>query len=166
MGAIKPQLPDPGAVSEHIKGWAATEPGFARFLNARVPVVEALTRWALELLRANQLPMAISVLRSALALTPADPVLWANYGIALSQVNSSDKAAACLEYSVVLSRHQPNTWLTLGLARKKQGDLGAAEAAYRVALEQKPDSSLAWQLIGALKEEQRDYAGAAECMEA
>jgi len=92
--------------------------------------------------------------------------LWANYGIALSQGNSSDDAAACLEYSVTLSRHQPNTWLMLGLARKKQGNLADAEAAYRVALEQKPDSSVAWQLIGAVKEEQRDYAGAAECLEA
>lgn len=145
MGTIKPQLPDPDAVPEHIKEWAATHPRFARFLNARVPAAEALARWAQQLLRAKRIPLAISVLRSALALTPGDPVLWANYGIALCQSNSPEEAIACLEYSVALSRQQPSTGLLLGLSRKKQGDLAGAEAAYRVALEQKPDSSLAWQ---------------------
>ncbi|HWY32615.1 MAG TPA: methyltransferase domain-containing protein [Candidatus Acidoferrum sp.] len=164
MAAIKPPLPDPVAVAQNLKGWAATQPRFARYLNARIPVVEALTRWSLELLKANQIPMGISVLRSALALTPDDPVLWANYGTALSKSNASDEAAACLQYSVMLSHQQPHTWLLLGLARQKQGNPGAAEAAYRVALEQEPDSSVAWQLIAALREQLRDYAGACDCL--
>lgn len=161
---MRPQLPASGEVSENIKRWAATRPRFARFLKAKAPVVEALTRWALQLLKANQLPLAISVLRSALALKPGDPVLWANYGIALSQENSLDEAAACLEFSLLLSRDQPAKWLILGLARRKQGDLGAAEAAFRAALEREPDSSVAWQLMATLKEEQRDYGGASDCL--
>ena len=166
MEAVKPILPDAGAVSEAIKGWAATQPRFALLLKSGVPAVQALTRWGLELLRANQITEAMPVLRSALALAPGDPILWANYGIALSQGNFLGEAAASLEHSVALSHHQPDTWLMLGLARKKLGDLGAAEAAYRVALEQEPGSSAAWQLIGTLKEEQRDFAGAIECLEA
>lgn len=152
-------------MSENIKGWAATESGFARFLRAGIPPVQALTRWALELLRTNQIPEAVAALSSALALTPADPVLWANYGVALSQ-GSSSEAAACLEYSLALARHQPDTWLILGLTRKKQGDPVAAEIAFRVALEQEPHSTAGWQLIGILKEEQRDFPGAIECLDA
>ena len=162
--ALKPELPDPGAVAEHIKDWAATKPRFARFLNAKMPVVKALTAWAMELLRENQFPLAITVLRSALTLAPGDSVLWANYGYALHQSDSAEAAAQCLEHAVTLSRHQPLTWLVLGLARKKQGDLAAAETAWRVALEQKPDWSMAWQLMGALKEQLKDYAAACDCL--
>jgi predicted TPR repeat methyltransferase len=166
MEEAKPSLPDAGAASETIKGWAATEPRFAALLKAGVPEVQALTRWALELLRTNRITEAISVLRSALAQAPDDPILWSNYGIALSQANHSDEASACLEHSVALSQHQPDTWLMLGLARKKQGQPAAAEIAFRVALEQEPDSSVAWQLLGVLKEEQRDFAGAIACLDA
>jgi predicted TPR repeat methyltransferase len=162
--SLKPVLPDVGAVSKTLKSWAATQPRYAQFLNAGIPAVQALTRWALELLRANHFADAITILRSALALTPEDPVLWANYGIALHQSNSSGEAAACLEHSVALLRHQPDTWLMLGLARKKQGNLVEAESAYRVALEQEPNSCVAWQLIGVIKEEQRDFSGAAQCL--
>ena len=158
--STKPTLPDAQAVSEAVKEWASTKPGFARLLTAGVPVARALPRWGLELLRANQIPEATAALRAALTLSPTDAVLWGNYGMALAQGNAPAEAAASLEYSVNLLRHQPATWLMLGMARKKLGDLSVAERAYRVALEQKPDSSAAWQLIAILKEEQKDFAGA------
>ena len=166
MEEAKPSLPDARAASETIKGWAATEPRFAGLLQAGVPEIQALTRWSLELLRANRIQEAISVLRSALARAPYDPILWANYGIALGQAEHSGEASACLEHSVSLSRRQPDTWLMLGLARKKLGDPAAAETAFRVALEQEPNSGVAWQLLGVLKEEQRDFAGAIDCLDA
>jgi len=158
-------LPNPAAVAESIKKWTATQPRLAA-LSAGVPIVAALTRWALELLRAKQVADAIPVLRAALTLAPDDPSLWANYGIALHQGGSLGEAAACLEHSVGLSRLQPNTWLMLGIVRKKLDDLPAAQAAYLVALQQEPNSSVAWQLLGVLKEEQKDFAGAVECLEA
>ncbi len=166
MDAANPIAPDAAIAAEAIKGWTQSQPRFAELLKAGVPVVKALTRWGFEFLKANQPSEAVAAFGSALALTPGDPVLWANYGMALSQADSTSEAAACLQQSVALLRQQPETWLMLGLARKKMGDLGAAEAAYRAALEQEPDSSVAWQLIGALKEQQRDYAGAVACLEA
>jgi predicted TPR repeat methyltransferase len=164
--AIKPTLPEARAVSESVRGWAATQPGLARLLHAGTPVVRALPQWGLELLRTNQIHQAAAAFRAALALAPDDPVLWADYGLALDQSGSPSEAVACLEYSLALLRHQPVTWLLLCLAKKKLGDPAGAELAYRVALEQKPDSSAAWQLIAILKEEQKDFAGAAECLEA
>ena len=134
MEATKPILPDATAVSETVKQWAATRPGLARLIAAGVPLVRALPRWGLELLRANRIREATDVLRAALSLAPDDPVLWANYGMALGQGNASRESLACLEYSVALLRQQPATWLMLGLARKKLGDLSGAESAYRVAL--------------------------------
>ncbi len=163
--AIKPKLPDAAVAFENIKRWAANHPGFATLLKSGAPAAQAMARWALELLMENQVHKGIEVLHSALALAPNDPILWADYGIALSQGDFSSEAAACLEYSVTLSRHQPNTWLMLGMVRKKLGDPGGAETAFRVALEQEPDSSLPWQLIGLLKQEQNHLAGAIECLE-
>jgi predicted TPR repeat methyltransferase len=164
--AVQPKLPEPADVSENIKGWAATEPGFARFLDLGMPLVKALPRWALELLKTNRIPQAIAVLRSALTLAPADPILWTNYGIALDHGGFPDEAILALEYSVAVSRNQPDTWLMLGMVKKKQRQAGAAETAYRTALEQDPNSSAAWQLLAVLKEEQRDFAGAAQCLNA
>jgi predicted TPR repeat methyltransferase len=158
-------LPDTAAVAESIKSWTATQPRFAALLQAGSPAPLALARWALELMRANQIPDALAALRCALALAPDNPVLWSDYGIALSQSNLSREAAACLEHSVTLLRHQPDSWLMLGLVRKKLGELAAAESAYRVALEQDPHSNVAWQLLGVLKEEQKDFFGAIECLE-
>jgi len=160
-----PVLPDAAAASETIKAWAASQPRFAELLGTGVPVVRALTRWGFEFLAANQSSEAVAAFGSALALIPGDPVLWANYGMALKQADSTSEAAACLERSVALLRFQPETWLMLGLVRRKLGDLAGAEAAYRVALEQEPQSGVAWQLIAGIKEEQRDFAGAVECIE-
>jgi len=160
----RPELPEASVVVETMKGWAVTQPEFAELLKG-LPPDRALARWALALLKANQIPNAIVLLRSALALAPQDPVLWANYGIALNQSNLPGEAAACLEYSLKLSPKQPDTWLMLGLARKKLGDLAGAENACRTTLKEEPNSSVAWQVIGMIKEEQKDFAGAVECLE-
>src|ERR1700733_5101490 len=121
VNTSRPTLPNLETVSKTIEGWATTQPVFSALRQAGLPTVQALARWALELLKANQFPDAITVLRCALALAPGDPVLWANYGIALSQGDLPSEASACLEYSVALSRQQPYIWLMLGLARKKLG---------------------------------------------
>jgi predicted TPR repeat methyltransferase/Tfp pilus assembly protein PilF len=166
METAKPALPFQGEACASINGWTATRPRFAALLGTGLPAAHALSRWALELLRANEIPDAIAVLRAALSLAPGDPVLWTNYGIALGQSNAPEQEAACLEYSLVLLREQPDTWLMLGLARKKAGNLAAAETAYREALQQEPNSGVAWQLLGVLKEEQREFAGAIDCLNA
>ena len=163
---VKLTLPDAKAVAETVKTWAGQNPKFAGLLAGGVPTPKALTRLALELLTSKRIPEALPVLRSALALTPADPVLWTNYGIALDQGNLPDDAAESFEHSVELCRHQPDTWLLLGMVRKKLGDPVAAEAAFRIALEQEPKSSVAWQFLGLLKQEQKDFAGAIECLNA
>jgi predicted TPR repeat methyltransferase/Flp pilus assembly protein TadD len=163
---VKATMPDAKAVAESVKAWAADNSKFAGRLATGMPTAQALTGLGLELLRGNQIPEALSVLRSALALMLDDPVLWTNYGLALDKANFPSEAADCLENSVELSRHQPDTWLLLGIVRKKLGDPGAAETAFRVALEQEPNSSVAWQFLGLLKQEQRDFAGAIDCLTA
>src|SRR5580693_115712 len=119
-----PTLPDAEAVSESVKGWVAAQPNFARLLKAGMSVERALYRWGLDLLRAKQIPEAISALRAALSLARLDPVLWLNYSMALADGGALAESAACLEYSLKLLPRQPATWLMLGMARKKLGDLG------------------------------------------
>src|SRR6202000_884354 len=92
---------------------------FATLIAAGTPVVQALTRWSMELFRANRMADAALVLRAALALAPNDAMLWTNYGVALNQTDSSADAAACMERSLELQRLQPDTWLLLGMVRKK-----------------------------------------------
>ena len=164
MAITAPALPDARSVAEFIKAWATTNPRLAELLGTGTPTPRALTHWSLELLRANRVKEAVEVLRAALALTPGDPMLWANYGTALNQENLPGEAAACLEYSLALSRRQPHTWLLLGVVRKRLGDPIAAENAYRTALEQEPNLIVAWQFLGLLKQEQRDYVAAMECL--
>jgi predicted TPR repeat methyltransferase len=108
---------------------------------------------------------AVAALRAALALNPADAVLWANYGLALQQGQSWGEAAACLERSLALSPSQPDTWMALGVARKNLEDLEGAETAYRMALQQNPKLEVGWQLLGMLKEEQKDFSKAIECFD-
>lgn len=159
-------LPDAVAVGEAVKGWTATQPPFALLLKSGVPLVRALTGWGLDLLRTQRINEGIEVLRAAVALAPRDPIMWANYGIALGEGKFAGEAAASLQYSLKLLPQQPTTWLMLGLARKSLGEFAAAENAYRTSLEQAPASGVGWQLIAAVKEELRDFAGAIECMEA
>jgi predicted TPR repeat methyltransferase len=159
-------LPEAEAVSQSIKDWAAAQPRFARLLKAGMSADQALSRWGLDLLQANQISEATVAFLAALALAPADPLLWANCGLALARADSPAESAACLEYSVTLLPQQPSAWLMLGMARKKLGDLPRAERAYRAALQQKPNWGAALQLLAILKEEQKDFAGASECLEA
>jgi predicted TPR repeat methyltransferase len=159
-----PPLPDARTVTDSIKTWATKNPRFAALIGAGTPVVQALTRWSMELLRANQMADAALVLRAALALSPGDAMLWTNYGVALNQENLPADAAVCLERSLELQRLQPDTWLLLGMVRKKLGDATAAENAYRAALQQDSNSTAAWQFLGLLKQEQRDYATAIDCL--
>ncbi len=84
---VTPALPDARAVTDSIKSWATTDPRFGALINGGVPVVQALTRWSMELLRANRMADAALVLRAALALAPGDAMLWTNYGVALNQEN-------------------------------------------------------------------------------
>ncbi len=161
-----PALPDTGAVAASVKDWAAGNPRFAALLASGLPTVKALSRWSTELLRASQTADALVVLRSALALTPNDPLLWTNYGALLNQQNSPGESVACLEHSLTLLQRQPDTWVLLGLVRQKLGDSLAAETAYRMALQQEPNSIAAWQLLGLLKQELRDYPTAAACLSA
>jgi predicted TPR repeat methyltransferase len=163
MGRTIPDLPDPNAVSRAIVGWASCNPLLARLLATGVPQSEALAGWGLQLLRENRGSEALAALHGATALSPDNPVLWTNLGIALDRANSTEDAIACLETSVALFRYQPHTWLLLGVVRRKHGDWSGSEAAYRAALEQEPDSAAAWQCLGLLKEERRDFAAAIEC---
>jgi predicted TPR repeat methyltransferase len=146
--------------------WSAAEPTLAALRATGLSDDAALTRWGLVLLKQNRAADAAVVFRAALALTPNDPVLWMNCGVAHDQIHLLPDAAACFEKSLALSAAQPDVWLLLGLTRKKQGDFAAAETAFRQTLAGEPEQALAWQCLGLLKEEQRDYRGAIECLTA
>lgn len=143
--------------------WSAKVPLLVQPGGGGTSKVEALSRLGVKLLREKNSPGAFAAFHSAAVLTPADPSIWKNCGLALSQMNLHADAAACLEYSVTLARRQPDTWLLLGSSRKLLGEFPAAETAYRTALEQQPQSSLAWQCLGLLRQEQGDYAEAVRC---
>ena len=161
-----PPLPDEHMVASFIHSWSSRDPDLAVMLDSGIPAATALTRLALVSQQSGRITEAGEFLRFALALAPDDPVLWTNYGVALSQADSHSNAAECLEHSLSLMPSQPDTWIALGVARSELGDFAAAESAYRKALEQLPDSLVAWQLLSLLKEQQKDFAGAIDCVKA
>lgn len=166
MEAVRPTMLAAKAAFKEFRHWAGTEPRFAALLRAGVAPVEAFARWSMELMKADRFADAREVLQVAQVFAPADPVMWVNNGIALSQDNLFDEAAKCFEYSLALSPHQPETWMLLGLARKQLGDLTGAQEAYQRTLDQDPTEHAAWELMAVVKEEQRDFTGAVDCLEA
>jgi len=160
------ELVDPREASESIRAWAVSDKELAGLLASGLTVVQATSRWGIGLLKTNRVADAVTVFRAAASLSPTDPTMWLNLGVALDRAESPSEAAACLERAVALSPHQPDTWTLLGVVRGKLGDRHGADAAYRVALAQSPGSVSTWQCLGMLREQERDCAGAIECFRA
>src|SRR6185369_2135727 len=103
MTANSVRLPEPQEVAQNLKDWTKAYVGFAELLAIGLPKVTALAQWGRRLLRENRSEEAARVFRTATALTPEDPLLWTNLGVALDRIDSPAESALCLERSLTLA---------------------------------------------------------------
>lgn len=159
-------IPDARSARASVRAWASSDAVLGSLILRGVPTLEAVQRWAAQLLKGGRIGDAVVAFRVAVALGPDDADAWTNLAVALDRYGSHDQSAVALERALSIARDRPDTWLLLGLVRQKDGNRAAAEAAYREAIERDPRGAAAWQCLGVLKQEQREYQEAIACFEA
>jgi serine/threonine protein kinase/tetratricopeptide (TPR) repeat protein len=105
---------------------------------------------ALSYSNAENLELAIRVLRRAQQLYPNDFLINARLGLCLSKTTppQSEDAVRFSSIAVALQPDNPGARLNLGLALARNGKLDEAIAAYRKAIELKPDYAMAYYGLG------------------
>ncbi len=112
-------------------------------------------RWALVLggvgdaaRGAGEPSRAVAAYRKALAVTPSEPTLLVNLGLALA--DAGDLAAAVQAYTHALrgNAQQPMAEVNLGIALERGGDAAGASEAFRRAIVLDPTSALGYLNLG------------------
>jgi tetratricopeptide (TPR) repeat protein len=112
--------------------------------------VEPLLARAAELLTAGRPAEAITPLRDAVFLAPANPLIQHDLGLACLEVGRLPEAIEALQRAVSLKPRFADAHFRLGIALEKAGHLGAALVAYDRATELQPTLTEAWFRAGAL----------------
>jgi protein O-GlcNAc transferase len=94
--------------------------------------------------------LAVEMLRAAAQLSPADPVVHCNLGVALTARRQFAAAAGVLQTALALRPDYPEALYNLGTALEQVGDYPGAEAAYRRALALNPQHAPSRANLGAL----------------
>jgi Flp pilus assembly protein TadD len=105
---------------------------------------------AAQLLQAGRPGDAIGPLRQAAFLSPSDPIIRHDLGLACLEVGRVAEAIEALQRAVSLKPRYADANFRLGIALEKHGDLGAALVAYDRATELQPTFTEAWFRAGAL----------------
>ena len=124
--------------------------------NSNIPVasnedpVESLLARATQAFQAGRPANAVSPLREAAALRPADPGIQRDVGLAWLQVGEFANAIASLRSALALDQGLADAWLGLGIAYERQGDARSALTAYDRAIGVQSSLAEAWYRSGAL----------------
>ncbi|MFQ3546710.1 MAG: tetratricopeptide repeat protein [Termitinemataceae bacterium] len=110
----------------------------------------ALNDSAIALTEANRPKEAISLFRKALAMEPANPLLWLNLGIAQQKsgdyTGAMDSLYCCLSFDSTIAE----AWNALGLIHYELEQFQEAEQLYKNALEKDRFSPKIWNNLGVL----------------
>jgi Tfp pilus assembly protein PilF len=90
-------------------------------------------------LRHHDPARAAAVLQAALAQSPDNPRMLANYGLALRGLQRNDEADAVQKRLATLEPYPPFFFYNRGQAAMKSGDLASARALFKQELERAPD---------------------------
>ena len=112
-------------------------------------------RWALVLggvgdaaRTSNNATRAIAAYRKALAVTPSEPALLLNLGLALADAGDLVGAATAYRQAVTANTQQPIALVNLGIAVERGGDVAGAAAAFKQAIVIDPTSPLGYLNLG------------------
>jgi tetratricopeptide (TPR) repeat protein len=112
--------------------------------------VAPLLALATQLLRAGRPADAITPLREAAQLQPANPLIQHDLGLACLEVGRVPDAIAALQRAVATDPRYADAHFRLGIALEKLGDIGKALVAYDRATKLLPSLTEAWFRAGAL----------------
>jgi tetratricopeptide (TPR) repeat protein len=112
--------------------------------------VAPLLALATNLLRVGRPADAITPLREAALLQPANSIIQHDLGLALLEVGRVTEAIAALQSAVASNPRYADAHFRMGIALEKLGDLGGAIAAYDRATKLLPTLAEAWFRAGAL----------------
>jgi tetratricopeptide (TPR) repeat protein len=124
---------------------------------------ERFRRQGVDLLRAGKLPAAITALRQAARLDPADAGAHRALGLALLRSGRLAEATASLELAIVLEEEVAIAHYHLAVALDRQGLNDKAIAAYRRAVELMPEMADGHRRLAGLLEAEGDVEEAAIC---
>jgi len=82
---------------------------------------------------ANEPVRAIAAYQKALAVTPGEPALLVNLGLAYAQAGDLSEAVSAYQHALSANAAQPMARVNLGIALERQGDVSGAVAAFREA---------------------------------
>ncbi len=121
---------------------------FTKILLQAPDHAESLRLRGLSLVRAGRAAEALSDLRRARSLNPAEPLSHLHYGIAMQQTGHFARAAALFRRAAILAPETPAPWINLSAALLAMGHNPAARAAARraVARAQPGDASAVYVL--------------------
>jgi Flp pilus assembly protein TadD len=102
------------------------------------------------LVREGRMAEALPHLEKAVQLSPLNPAVRKEYGIALSELGQKSKGRRELETAVELDPDLAGVHYELGVVLGELGEFAAAEAAYEAELQSNPDHADACNNLGVL----------------
>src|SRR5690348_16069277 len=84
--------------------------------------------------------LAVKIIRRAVELNPANPVLWHDQGTLLLQLNDDEKAAQSFQAAIYLAPDFAEAYASLAAIQARQGNLEQAVTLQREAVRHAPDS--------------------------
>jgi len=115
--------------------------------------------------RTGRFPMAVAMIRRAIAINGEQASYHCDLGSALQMQGKFDEAVASFERALAIQPDYPEAAFNLGNAHRAQGDLVQASAAFQRALAMKPDYLEAWNNLGLVLQDQGLLDEAAACFE-
>ena len=97
---------------------------------------------------ANDATRAVTAYRQALAVTPGEPVLLVNLGLALAQSGEWSAAVHAYQQSLRVNTQQPLAQVNLGIALERLGNRVDATGAFERAIALDPTSPLGYMNLG------------------
>ena len=141
----------------------AADAGRARPVLRQTEAAQRHRRQGVGLVRAGKLPAAITALRQATRLDPADAGSHRALGLAWLRSGRLAEATASFELAIVLEEGVAIAHYRLAVALDRQGLTEKAMAAYRRAVELMPEMAEGHRRLAALLEAEGDVEEAAAC---
>ena len=90
----------------------------------------------------NHFDLAVRIIRRAVDLNPANPVLWHDQGMLLLELGQDESAAQAFQAAIQLAPDFADAYASLAAIRARQGKIEQAVALGREAARHAPDSVL------------------------
>ncbi len=124
-----------------------------------------LFRRAAELHREGDLKAAVEAYGKSLLLSPAQPDVYNNMGVALRALGKLEAAVACYRRALVLKPNNSGVYSNMGNALRELGRLEVAQASHQQAVRLAPRSTEAYYNLGLVLRDLGQTEAALSCLD-